>query len=229
MSPIGSQKIVQRNPGNILDATKERLRHGRGNVWKDVKESGGGSYIRTVGAGALASARSYKNIFKEVVNEVPEIFRNRLSSILPYLVMGAGNCMEHATVAMFIVNHKHPGHNVWIMDWGGGDHQFLLMGASRNIEESTVIDTWDPAENGKPYTTSKWYGRNNKIESPSPFAADGRDYLTEAVTLLTRRDEFPKMEDFGLVKGEEHKRNTLVDFDSFKKFEKTATFSAYNF
>jgi hypothetical protein len=218
-------KVVQRNPGEILKDTRATLHSGRGNVWTDIKKDGGASYKRTIGAMAIGSSRDYRGASKDAIEGIPVKFRSRIKDVLPFIIMGAGNCMEHAVVTMFQINHKYAGSHIWLMSWGGGDHQFLLKGDSGDIELSTVIDTWDPSRNGKPYKGSDWHHKNNRIESPDHFVADGKDYLSMA---LGRMGDTSGLQSTGISEGE--KKSKGIDFSSYEDFkESSPEFSIYNF
>ncbi len=174
---------------------------------------------------AVGSSRQYRTASRNLFDGIPPIFHARLKDVLPFVVMGAGNCMEHAVVAMFQTNHKYPGKHIWLMSWGGGDHQFLLVGDSNNINESIVIDAWESAENGKPYKKSEWMNGKNRIESPTPLIADGQDYLGFAIAQL---GDTRGMIDFGVA--EANKKSRGIDFSSYNAFkESSPEFKIYNF
>jgi hypothetical protein len=217
--------VVQRNPVKILGQTQKRLAFGRGNVFTDIKKTGGGSYSRTVGGMKLGAKRNVRGMIEDVIQKAPPLLQGRLKEVLPFVIMGAGNCMEHAVIAMFEAIEICPGETIRLMSWGEGDHQFLLVGGEHNIDEAVVVDPWEPDQNGKPYPKSKWYSNKNKMESPGIVKGDGNNYLQLAFDVI----KDPKgLEKEGLQMGEkESKGMDFSDYGSFKA--DSPQFSIYNF
>lgn len=220
-----TKEVIQRNPAEILKSTKETLSHGRGNVWKDIKENNGASYKRTLGGMSIASNRGYRSDSRTAFNDAPRNLQQRLKDVLPFIIMGAGNCMEHAVVAMFQTNFKYPGKHIWLMSWAGGDHQFLLIADVNDIERATVVDAWDPSENNKPYRDCEWYNPKNVAESPGHIVADGKDYITAALANINDKEELVQS---GIEAGEYKSRG--VDFSSYQGLSGSSPeFKIYNF
>lgn len=220
-----TKEVIQRNPAEIVKSTKETLSHGRGNVWTDIKENNGASYKRTLGGMAIASDRGYRRDSRTAFNGAPVNLQQRLKDVLPFIIMGAGNCMEHAVVAMFQTNFKYPGKHIWLMSWAEGDHQFLLISDVNDIERATVVDAWDPSKNNKPYRDCEWYHPKNVAESPGHIVADGVDYITAALANINNKDELVES---GIAEG--NKRSRGIDFSSYGNFKGSSPeFKTYNF
>jgi hypothetical protein len=220
--------VIQRNADEILGKTKGRLSQRRGNVWQDIEATRGESYKRTVGGVTLSGDRSLRGKLKAALEEAPEKLKGHLKQVIPFVLMGAGNCMEHAIVAMFEAIKSYEGSEILLMNWEG-DHQFALVRKKgEKLEDAIVLDPWSPGENGKKYGECSWFfnkhGREAKNTVALSFDADGHNYLQQALDILMADEGLNELLSNAYKASEKEFERGGLDAEDRETFDESARF-----
>ncbi|MGP3508068.1 hypothetical protein L0947_08345 [Paracidovorax citrulli] len=143
-----AEAAALRSANRSVDATRNVLLRGRGNVSTDIEASGGNSTVRTETARRTARHLARQHA---VPSDGPGCgpFRRREppDAALTYsagaLAAGAGNCGEHASVAALMhAPHLGPDDEVRIVEHGTMDHRWAEVHAAGSSSSPIVLDPW---------------------------------------------------------------------------------------
>lgn len=169
---------------DTLIETRRGLRVGRGNVDVDIQRTGHESTQR------VRIARSFAEVWSSTPERHP-----RIAMAATALFVQAGNCGDHASVALSLHAGKlSPGETANLVKPSGIDHEFVEIRTTEGREHDVVIDAW-----GDGPVIMATDGRFSS-GSPEPFLCEYRDDSGAAVAadLDQRLGELQEIRQFEL-------------------------------
>ncbi len=161
---------------NIHLKVKEYFKIGRSNVLYDNKDSNYEALIQGIIAKKTLDNRSIRrnkeeiwekackgpeSIEANIIKSIDDKLKRVLIECVPYLLTGAGCCLEHAACALIVADEiLLKDTRIKMMNWVK-DHQYLTVNLNK-VEY--VVDPWQDDESGKIHDESRVYTKSNTIK-----------------------------------------------------------------